>query len=92
MLAFTANKEQKNALEGLAFWVANEYKCRERTPDDAHEIKKCRDTICECIFPECDQLGIPYWVQNSVIAIGENWRNYANNYFVDLCKTKNIFL
>lgn len=91
-LEFYANKEQRNALEGLAYWVADENYIRERFGRDDAEIKICHDTICKCIFPECDRLGIPFWVQNSVVAIGENWRRYKENYFSSLCKEKNIYI
>lgn len=92
MLEFRANLEQKRALEGLAYWVADENYIRERFGNDDPEIKKCHDTICKCIFPECDNLKIPFWVQNAVVSIGENWRRYKENYFITLCAEKNIFI
>ena len=91
-LHFKANLQQRRALEGLAYWVADENYIRERYGADDAEIKVCRDTICKCIFPECDALEIPFWVQNSVIAIAENWRRYKENYFSTLCAEKNIIL
>ena len=91
-LEFYANTEQKRALEGLAYWVADENYIRERHGESDPEIKTCRDTILNCIFPECDALKIPFWVQNSIICIAENWRQYKNFYLRDLCAKKNIFL
>ena len=92
MLTFTANQEQKRAIEGLAYWVADENYIRERFGNDDPDIRKCHDTITKCIFPECDRLGIPFWVQNTIISIGRNWRQYKENYLSELCKKKNIIL
>lgn len=91
-LSFYATKEQKSALEGLAYWVADENYIRERFGASDNEIQVCQKTICECIFPECDRLQIPFWVQNSIIAIAKNWRRYKENYFATLCAEKNIYL
>ena len=92
MLEFKATKEQRNALEGLAYWVADENYIRERYGNNDNEIQVCRKTITECIFPDLDRLEVPYWVQNSVISIAENWRRYKENYFDVLCREKHIYL
>ena len=92
MLKYTLNQKQYDALSGLAYWVSNETITRRYFPEDVHEIKKCHDTICNCIFPECDALKIPFWVQNSVVAIGEDFKSYKSLYFITLLNNKNIFL
>lgn len=90
MLAYELNKKQFAALEGLAYWIANKYYITERFGYDDPEIKVCHDTILS-LFDELDALKVPFWVQNSVIAIGENWRKYKSNYFDFLLKEKNIY-
>lgn len=92
MLYFKCTKEQRKALEGLAYWVADENYIRERFGENDPDIKTCHDTITKCIFPECDRLNIPFWVQNSVICIGENWRKYKEFYFSTLLAEKNIYV
>lgn len=89
-LSYTLEHNQMSALEGLAYWVANENYIRERFGNDEPEIKICTDTITKCIFPECDQLKIPFWVQNTVICFAENWRRYKTEYLSSFLKTKNI--
>ena len=92
MLKFTLNKKQFEALEGLAYWIANETYTRQRFPEDVHEIKKCHDTICFCIFPELDSLGVPFWVQNSVVSFGYNLGAYRTTDILTYLKTRNIFM
>lgn len=91
-LFFKATTEQRAAIEGLAFWVANQKYIEERFGVDDPEIKRCRDTICLCLFPELDALGVPFWVQNSIICWSENWRNYKQYYLNEAMKAKNIIL
>lgn len=92
MLQYTLNKEQYNTLRGLAYWVADENYIRERHGASDPELAVCRDTITKSIFPELDRLQVPFWVQNSVIAIAENWRQYKQRYFSELLKEKNIYV
>lgn len=91
-LYFKATREQRNALEGLAYWIANENYIRERYGNNDPEIDKCKKTICNCIFPECDDLAIPFWVQNSIICWAENWRQYKEFYLREAMEEKNIIL
>lgn len=96
MLHFEATTEQRNALEGLAYWIAQKAACKEKysNKDVAYmENLRIDRTIKESILPECDKLKIPFWVQNSVICWAENWRNYAGKYMsVEMAKKKNIIL
>lgn len=92
MLTFKLNKEQLKALEGLAYWIADENYIIERYGIEDPEITKCRETITKCIFPECDNLNIPFWVQNAVICFSENWRQYKSVYLVSFLKTRNIII
>lgn len=86
------NMEQKNALEGLAYWIADIEYIRERAGADDPELDKIRKTIKLC-FSELDRLGVPFWVQNSVIYFAENWRRYKENYMDQwLLKNRNIDL
>lgn len=74
-LQFTPNRQQKKALEGLAYWIADNRYMREKYGDHEPELKVIHDTI-HAIFNELDALGIPLWVQNSIIICAENWRRY----------------
>lgn len=91
MITYTLNREQYNALDGLAYWVADLHYMRERFGDDEPELKRARATIESC-FPELDRLNVPFWVQNSVIVWAENWRNTKQQYFTEFLKSKNIFV
>ena len=90
MLSFTYNKKQLKALESLAYWIADENYIRERFGNNDNEIQVCHKTITLCCFPECDNLQIPFWVQNTVVCFAENWRQYKQMYLCDFLKTKNI--
>ena len=91
-LFFKATQKQKQALEGLAYWIADVNYIKERFGSDDPELKKCDDTIQLCIFPELDALHVPFWVQNIVISWAENWRQYKEYYFSDAMKKYNIIL
>ena len=44
-------------------------------------------------FETLDSLGVPFWVQNSVVCFSENWRRYKSEYLEDwLLKNRNIDL
>lgn len=89
---FRGNREQRKVLYGLAYWVANENYLRERFRDDEPELQRCRNTILNCLVPECDKLKIPFWVQNTVICFAEDWRRYKANYLDLYLKGKNIYI
>lgn len=74
-LQFTPNAQQKKALEGLAYWIADNRYMREKCGDHEPELKIVDNTI-HAIFNELDALDVPFWVQNTVIGRAENWRRY----------------
>lgn len=74
-LQFTPNRQQKKALEGLAYWIADNRYMREKYGDSDPELKIVDDTI-HALFDSLDRAGVPFWVQNSVIICAENWRRY----------------
>ena len=90
MRQFTLTKPQYNALEGLAYWIADSNYLKERYGSEEPELQVCRDTIEKSLFPELDELGVPFWVQNIVIGFAENWRRYKETYFSSFLKSKNI--
>lgn len=92
MLSCTLNRAQYNALDGLAYWVADLHYMREKWGNEEPELARARATIEKCLFPQLDSLGVPFWVQNSVIVWAENWRNTKTEYFTDFLKRKNIFV
>lgn len=90
-LYFKATKEQRNALEGLAYRIADSAYMRERFGNDEPELKKNEKTISG-LFDLLDRLGVPFWVQNSVICFSENWRKYVRFGIFEPMKEKNIIL
>lgn len=92
MLSCTINRDQLAALEGLAYWIADLHYMREKWGENEPELQRARDTIEKCCFPRLDRMGVPFWVQNSVICWAENWRNTKSEYFTDFLKRKNIFV
>ena len=92
MLEYTLNRDQYNALAGLAYWIADENYIRERHGAGDPEIAVCRDTITKSIFPDLDRLRVPFWVQNTVICFAENWREYKQRYLSEFLKGKNIYV
>ena len=86
------NREQKNAIEGLAYHVADVNYIKERYGVNGPEFKKADQNVY-LSFDTLDRLGVPFWVQNSVICFSENWRQYKSVYMDDwLLKNRNIDL
>ena len=84
------NREQRNAIEGLAYWVADVNYIIERFGANDPEYKKADSNVLYQ-FEVLDRLGVPFWVQNSVICFAENWRRYKSEYLEDwLLKNRNI--
>ena len=90
-LKFNANREQTNALQGLAYWIADNAYMIERYGADDPERQTTTKTI-ELIFDELDALRVPFWVQNTVVCFAENWRRYKAVYLSAFLETKNIFI
>lgn len=81
-MTFVMNSKQWEVLEGLAYWVANHAYIVEKYGAYDPELPKIRKTIAESIYPACDRLKIPFWVQNTVSVFAENWRDYAYNVYL----------
>lgn len=91
MLHFTANKDQANALEGLAYWIANIEYIKSRYGADDPEVVGVDATI-KMTFDELDALGVPFWVQNTVIAFASDYKQYLKCYLRDVMREKNIIM
>ena len=92
MLEFKATKEQRNALEGLANHVADQNYIKEKYRASDPEYKKADSNVLYQ-FEVLDRLGVPFWVQNSVVCFAENWRRYNSEYLEEwLLKNRNIDL
>ena len=80
-LTFTATQETYDALQGLAYRIAdNSYMIERFGREDASiELGQNRKTILE-LFDILDRLQVPYWVQNAVIDWAEDWRRYKKEY------------
>ena len=91
MLNFEYTREQYNALDGLAYRIADNAYMIERYGIDGSQKERDENhkTIVD-LMEKLDSLCVPFWVQNSVIVWAENWRNYKEQYFGSFLKTKNI--
>lgn len=84
------NHEQRNAIEALAYHVADVNYIKERYGVNDPEFKKADKNVL-LTFETLDRLGVPFWVQNSVICFAENWRRYKSEYMDNwLLKNRNI--
>lgn len=91
MKTFAATREQRDELEGLAYWIADRAWSRERGKLDEYEERRTGDTI-RAIFDALDRLGVPYWVQNAVCRWAEDWRRTMKEDFRDAMRAKQITL
>lgn len=89
MKAFSATREQRDELEGLAYWIADRAWSRERGELDEYEDSRTDNTI-RAIFDALDRLGVPYWVQNAVICWAEDWRRTMQEDLRDAMRAKQI--
>lgn len=84
------NMDQVCALRGLAYHVADVNYIKEKYGASDPEYKKADSNVLYQ-FEVLDRLGVPFWVQNSVICFAENWRRYKSEYLEDwLLKNRNI--
>lgn len=90
-LQFTANCEQRRALEGLAYWIADYSYIKERYGYDDPELEMVHKTITQA-FDELDKIEVPFWVQNHVICWAHDWRNTKSQYLSNAMKRYNIIL
>ena len=90
-LFFECNRKQRSALEGLAYRIADTEYMREKYGFNEPELSQNEKTISS-LFDELDRLGVPFWVQNSVICFSEDWRKYTQFGIFEPMKEKNIIL
>ena len=88
-MKYQATTATRPMLEGLAYWIADAAYIRERYGENCPELITCRKTI-ENMFPRLDAAGVPYWVQNTVIAWAEDWRRYKGEYMWPALSDKGI--
>lgn len=91
MMTFTATREQRDNLEGLAYWVSDRAWSREHGLLDEHEDQRTDKTI-RVIFDALDRLAVPYWVQNAVSCWAEDWRRTMQEDFRDAMRARQIAL
>lgn len=91
MKTFAATSEQRDELEGLAYWVSDRAWSRERGKLDEYEERRTGDTI-RAIFDALDRLAVPYWVQNAVICWAEDWRHTMKEDLRDAMRARQIAL
>ena len=83
MLRFECTQEIYNALQGLAYRIAdNQYMIERYGREDCSiELGQNHKTIIS-LFDDLDRLAVPYWVQNAVMCWAEDWRKYKTEYLV----------
>lgn len=87
-----SNLQQRNALQGLAYHVADVNYIKEKYGASDPEYKKADSNVLYQ-FEVLDRLGVPFWVQNSVVVFAENWRRYKSESLGNwLLKNRNIDL
>nr|DAH64716.1 MAG TPA: hypothetical protein [Caudoviricetes sp.] len=91
MKTFAATREQRDELEGLAYWVSDRAWSRERGELNEHEDHRT-DTTIRAIFDQLDRLAVPYWVQNAVIRWAEDWRRTMRENLRDAMRAEQITL
>lgn len=91
MMTFTATREQRDELEGLAYWVSDRAWSRERGELDEYEDSRTDNTI-RAIFDALDRLCVPYWVQNAVCCWAEDWRRAMKENLRAAMRAKQIVL
>ena len=89
--SYTATREQRDELEGLAYWISDRAWSRERGKLDEYEDRRT-DTTIRAIFDRLDRLGVPYWVQNAVICWAEDWRRTMREDLRDAMRARSIIL
>lgn len=89
-LSFVYDNDQLRELEALALWISNRAQLIEEAGPCDPCIPPIEKTLTECVFPALDRLGVPYWVQNSVICFAEDWRRAQREYFTAFLRSKNI--
>lgn len=84
MLHYKLNQGTYNALQGLAYRIADNAYMKERFGREnvLPELEKNHATITG-LFDRLDSLGVPFWVQNDTIAFGDDWRRYKSAYLAD---------
>lgn len=90
-MTFTATREQRDELEGLAYWIADRAWSRERGELDEYEDSRTDSTI-RAIFDALDRLRVPYWVQNAVCRWAEDWRRTMKENLRDAMRAEQITL
>lgn len=89
--SYTPTREQRAELEGLAYWIADRAWSREHGLLDEHEDQRTDNTI-RAIFDQLDRLGVPYWVQNTVLHWAEDWRRTMCEGLRDAMRARSIIL
>lgn len=87
------NRNQLNELCGLAYHVADCEFFKERNPADLVETEqsKLHDNIVQH-FESLDNLGVPMWVQNSIMNYASDWRRYKSTYMTTWFKQNKPFI
>ena len=89
-MTFSATQEQYSELEGLAYWISRISRGLEENDGETDpEIESMRKTV-NFIFDRLDEEKVPFWVQNSVLAWAEVWRNTKQEYFSEAMKKRGI--
>lgn len=90
-MIFNYTREQYNALDGLAYRVADNSYMVERYRDGAAVELAENDFTIRSLFHDLDRLAVPMWVQNAALAFGRDWRRYKSSSLAAWLESRNIY-
>jgi hypothetical protein len=76
MLKYELSQVQFDELLSLKFWLVEKAWLREREPNNIADITKAHRTIL-FVFEKLDRLQVPFWVQNCVLNLQDDWRKLS---------------
>lgn len=85
MRTYKVSQSNYDLLKGIAFRNANKNYLLDRygAEDAAADLEENKKAI-DSLFDEADKKKIPFWIQNSALSAGENWRKFEECYFNSL--------
>lgn len=78
-MTYKVTQKQYDVLCGLRYWIADKARMIERYGTEEPELDSIHKTIIG-LFDEADKLKIPFWVQNIICMIQDDWRHYLTSY------------
>lgn len=91
-MIYNYTREQYNALDGLAYRIAdNSYMVERYGNTGAGQELQENDLTIRGLFNDLDRLAVPLWVQNAALAFGRDWRRYESSSLAAWLESRNIY-